>query len=325
MSSAPRISHPPVLRGRDEEQQAVRRLLDGARAGTGGALTLLGGAGIGKTALLDLAVAEAGDLTVLRAAGVEPESGIPYAGLHGLLRPLGRERAALPPARARVLGRALELGVAAPGLALPAAVLDLLSAAAAAGPVLACVDDAHHLDPASLAALCFAARRLAGEPIALLLASREEHPALGGVPARTLHPLCPADARDLAADLTAGVLTEDLHAALDRIAGGNPLALRELTGALTPAQLAGTAAPPDTLPRGGRLWRAHDGRLARLPGRTRHLLLLAAAAPGMDAATLLRAAGPRYATVLEEAERAGLLSATGQGYAFAEPGMRAVV
>jgi predicted ATPase len=46
-----------MLRGRRDEGVALGRLLDGARAGRSAALVLVGEAGVGKTALLDYAIA----------------------------------------------------------------------------------------------------------------------------------------------------------------------------------------------------------------------------------------------------------------------------
>ncbi len=62
-----------MLLGRVTEQRVIADLLNRARAGTGGGLLLHGEPGIGKTALLDYTAQQAGDLTVLRTCGVEPE------------------------------------------------------------------------------------------------------------------------------------------------------------------------------------------------------------------------------------------------------------
>ncbi|HEX4811327.1 MAG TPA: LuxR C-terminal-related transcriptional regulator [Nonomuraea sp.] len=331
-------------RGRGEEESALLRLLDAARTGLGGALLLVGAAGMGKTTLLDLAAARAAaEFRVLRVSGVESESRLPYAGLHGLLRPVAtpvrtlvppQQRpqspfvASLPITQARVLLTALESGAGAEGLALPAAVLGLLSAVAADQPVLVCVDDVDRLDAASRDVLAFAARRVAAEPIALLFAARDGE--LDGVPVRVLGGLDAAAVRELAHDLSPGHvhgrLPDDLLAALDQIARGNPLALTELITSLTPDQLTGAAPPPATLPRTGRLWREYAARLAPLPEPARRLLLLIAADPALDTATLIRAAHPACAlAALEPAERAGILHSTGDRYEFRDPAMRAVV
>jgi Flp pilus assembly CpaF family ATPase len=58
------------------------------RAGRSAALVLVGEAGVGKTALLDYAIASASDLRVLRAVGVESEMELAFAALHQLCAPL---------------------------------------------------------------------------------------------------------------------------------------------------------------------------------------------------------------------------------------------
>src|SRR5690242_19233366 len=92
--------------GRDAERLAIDRLLGEAREGRSGVLALVGEPGIGKTALLDYAIAQAqasparGDggaalpagadppsMRVLRARGIESEAAVPFAGLAELLRP----------------------------------------------------------------------------------------------------------------------------------------------------------------------------------------------------------------------------------------------
>ncbi len=280
--------------------------------------------------MLDVAAeraGESGDFVVLRVRGTEAESHLPCAGLHGLLRPVADRLSALPPAQAAALARALELGVVDGGLALPAAVLNLL--AALDGPVLACVDDVHHLDAPSREALFFAARRLTGEAVVLLFGADDGTAVPDDVPAFELDALDKEAAGRLADDLVPG-LTDDVRASLLEIACGNPLALGELVRSLSPEQLSGATAPPETLPRGGRLWRAYADRLARLPGDTADLLLLLAADPDLETVTLLEAAEPRCAlTVLEPAERAGVIvrvtDVAGDRYDFREPAMRAVV
>lgn len=318
-------THTPRLRGRGEEVRALLRLLDGARDGSGGALLLVGASGMGKTALLDLAAASAGPgFPVLRVSGVPSETRLPYAGLHGLLRPVAGFAASLPDSQARVLADLLESGADAGGLGLPVAVLGLLSAVAADRPVLVCVDDADLLDQGSREALSFVARRLSGEPVVLVFTARDRR-WLDGVPVLVLDGLDDVGMRELADDLAPGRISDDMLAALDQVARGNPLALSELIASLTSDQLAGLAVPPAVLPSGGRLWREHAASLAALSGETRRLLLLIAADHGGDAVTLIRAASPACAlTLLEPAECAGLLRTTGDRYEFRDPAMRDV-
>src|SRR5438093_61452 len=76
------------LSGRTQERAWIERLLDDARGGTSGVLLLRGEAGIGKSALLEYAVAAAAaDVRVLRAHGVEAESPFLRAGFPELAVP----------------------------------------------------------------------------------------------------------------------------------------------------------------------------------------------------------------------------------------------
>src|SRR5262249_31677014 len=149
-------------------------LVEAARDGTGGALVLRGGPGIGKTALLDWAAGLPG-ARVLRGGGVEFEAQLPFAGLSQLLRPILDRLDGLPaPHRAALAGAfGLARGEASDRLLIGFAVLSLLAEAAEDGPVLCLVDDAHWLDPVSADALLFAARRVSGEGIALVFAARD--------------------------------------------------------------------------------------------------------------------------------------------------------
>ncbi|WP_131741226.1 helix-turn-helix transcriptional regulator [Actinomadura roseirufa] len=98
-----------MLYGRDSERAAIEGLLGRARDGRSGVLVLRGEAGIGKTALLEHAASAADGMRVLRGTGVEYESGMPYAGLHLLLRRHLDKIDDLPAAQARALRAALNL------------------------------------------------------------------------------------------------------------------------------------------------------------------------------------------------------------------------
>ncbi|MFC7656728.1 ATP-binding protein [Pseudonocardia benzenivorans] len=76
-----------MLVGRASERRTIARLVAAARVGSSGVLLLSGEPGIGKTALLDEAVALATDMRVLRARGAEAEREVPFGGLAQLLRP----------------------------------------------------------------------------------------------------------------------------------------------------------------------------------------------------------------------------------------------
>src|SRR5215470_6940684 len=106
------MSEPPTvvtLFGRAAEQAVIDGLVTGAKAGRSGAVVVRGAAGIGKTALLDYAAQAAGEMLVLRAAGVETEAELAFAGLHLLLRPVLDRIEALPGPQAAALRGALGL------------------------------------------------------------------------------------------------------------------------------------------------------------------------------------------------------------------------
>ncbi|MFC5750432.1 ATP-binding protein [Actinomadura rugatobispora] len=313
---------PAVLHGRDRELEAIGGLLDQARDGQGGALAVLAGPGLGKTALLEAASERAGPgFRTLHARGVRQECAVPYAGLHRLLHPVSGAIARLPEALAGSLAP-LAGGADRDGAApftLYSAVCALLSEAAADGPVLCLVDDAHLLDRVSLEALAFAARRLRGVPVAMVFAARPGPPVspvvecLADIPALRPAPLDEAAGLRVLEDLTRGALDEEAAEEIAELAAGNPLALVELTAALTPEQLSGTAPPPRALPPRSALRSHYRRRYLRLTAGARRLVLMAAADDRLDLNTLARAAGEDGIDLreLEWARASGLILVDG--------------
>jgi len=300
-----------MLHGRVREQAAVDEVLTRARAGAGGALVLRGEPGIGKSALLDDAAARAAGMRVLRTAGVEPELELSNATTHRLLLPLLDGVARLPAAQAQALdvvfGRAT--GPAPDRFLVALATLTLLSDAAQTQPLLCLVDDAQWADRSSLDALAFAARRLAAEPIALVVAARSDVPAaLAGLPELPLTGLDHASARLLLAERGTAPADEEL---LLRTAAGNPLAIREL-----PAD--GPTGEP--LPLVERLQDAFLDRVRHHGPALRRLLLLAAA-DGTGRVAVLRAAAPDTAAD----DLGDLLVTDGPAVAFRHPLVRSAV
>src|SRR5580693_4914085 len=307
------------LYGRDAELAALSDLLDQARQGTSGTLVLRGDPGIGKTALVTHVTAAADGFRVIRGAGIEEESELPFAGLHLLLRPaLGRVDA-LPDVQAEALRGALGLTKAGPPdrFLVGLAVLSLLADLAAEQPLLCVVDDAQWLDRASADALLFAARRLDSESIVLLLCARTGARPAAGLPELTLRGLSAQAATELLGDR----LPSSRRYRVLAEAAGNPLALLEL-----PRVLAG-AQPEVPLPLTDRLRSAFESQLAGLPGPTRTALLVAAAEGTGDLAPILRAAGTLGASLadLDPARAAGLIEADGSALTFRHPLIRAAV
>src|SRR5688500_4595625 len=73
-----------ALRGRYSECEALDRLVAGAREGRASVLVLRGEAGIGKSALLKYAARVSAECRQARAAGVESEMELAFAGLQQL-------------------------------------------------------------------------------------------------------------------------------------------------------------------------------------------------------------------------------------------------
>jgi predicted ATPase len=236
-----------VLLGRESECEAIDGLLDAARASHSGALVLRGEAGIGKSALLRYAVEHADGMRVLAGSGIEAESELAFAGLHQLLWPVLDRADGLPAVQAAALHGAFGLSAdrVDDRFLVSVALLGMLTAVADAEPLLCVIDDAHWLDGASADALVFVARRLQADPVALLFGVRDDEArrfAAPGLAELTLAGLEEADAGALL-DAVDG-LPASVRQELLRASGGNPLALRELPGALTAAQRAGHTPLP---------------------------------------------------------------------------------
>jgi DNA-binding CsgD family transcriptional regulator len=295
-----------MLVGRDRERQELDAALAGARLNRSTVLVVAGEAGIGKTTLLEHASEQArgSGMRVLNARGIESEARVPFAGLLELLRPALPALDRIPAPQAAALEGALALrpATAQDRFAIGAATLSLLAAHAEDAPVAALIDDAHWLDGSSADALLFAMRRLLADPIAVIVAVRDDEPSfVDGAQLPVLN-LAGLD-REAAAALVGDVAVDRLYAAT----GGNPLALLEL--APEAARLA--EIPLDTpAPMVGRVARGFVGRAASLPQRTRRALVIAAASDTGDLALLERA----HAGSLEDlipAEAAGLVALHG--------------
>src|SRR3954452_18878999 len=148
------------LRGRSEECRVLDRLLEGARAGRSSALVIRGEPGVGKSALLEYAVARSSGCRVARAAGVESESGFAFAGLLQLVGGSMLEQAErLAPPQRDALWRAFGLadGPAPESFLVSLAALSLLSYLAEEQPLICLVDDVQWLDRESVSTLSFIA------------------------------------------------------------------------------------------------------------------------------------------------------------------------
>jgi DNA-binding CsgD family transcriptional regulator len=324
----PTRGRPRSLVGREDELAALERLLETARKGGSGTLVLHGDPGVGKSALLDQLTNSASGFRVARAAGVEGEIDLPYAGLQQLCRLMLDTIDVLPPPQREALRVAfgLSAGQTPDRYLVGLATLSLLSEAATTQPLLCIVDDAQWLDAETTRALAFVARRLAADTIALAIASREHLEDLAGLPALHLDGLATADARALLDSVVTGRLDGPVRERFLAETRGNPLALLELPHALTPAEAATGILyrPGDSLSR--RIEEGFQHRVESLPNDTRRLLVLAAAEPLGDLLLLVRAAAELdlRLEVADAAEAAGLLE-IGERCSFRHPLIRSAV
>jgi len=257
-------------------------------------LVLRGEAGIGKTALLEYLVERASGCRIARAAGVESEMELAFAGLHQLCAPMLDRLERLPGPQRDALGTAFGLSTGEPPdrFLVGLAVLSLLAEVAEEEPLICVVDDAQWLDQVSAQTLMFVARRLLAERVAVVFAVRErsDEDELAGLPELVLDGLSDGDARALLDSVIRGPVDERVRDRIVAETRGNPLALLELPRGLTPAELAGGFGLPDTMPLASRIEQGFRQRLQPLPLETRRFLVTAAAEPVGDASLLWRAA-----------------------------------
>ena len=277
---------------RRSERDTLDRLVDAVGGGQSRALVVRGDPGVGKTVLLDYVARQASSCRVARAAGVQTEMELAFAGLHQLCAPMLGRAEHLPAPQADALRIALGQAVGPPPdrFLVGLAVLSLLSEVAGEQPLMCLIDDEQWLDHASAQALGFVARRLAADPVGLVFAAREPGAALAGLPELEVGGLRESDARALLDSALTGPLDDRVRDQIVAETEGNPLALLELPRGLTPAELAGGFGLPGAVPLSERIAESFRRQLEALPAQSRRLLL-AAAEPYGDLSLVWRAAG----------------------------------
>jgi DNA-binding CsgD family transcriptional regulator len=318
-----------VLQDRRSECGTVDRLLEGVRVGRSGALVVRGEPGVGKSALLEYLTEQASGCRVARAAGVECEMELAFAGLHQLCAPMLDRWERLPGPQRDALGVVFGLtdGDAPDRFVVGLAVLSLLSDVAQERPLVCSIDDAQWLDRESAQALAFVARRLVAESVVMVFAAREPGPELAGVPELVVAGLPGADARALLRTVIRGPLDARVRDRIVAETRGNPLALLELPRGASAAELAGGFGLPDALPLSSRIEESYRRRLEALPAESQRLLLLAAADPIGDTVLVWRAAellGIRPEAAAPAAT-AGLLDFRSRDVRFRHPLVRSAV
>ena len=271
-------------------------MLAGVRGGVSGVLVLRGPAGIGKTALLDWTVGQAGDMQVTRVAGVESEMDLGFAGLHQVLVPFLGEIDRLPAPQRAALRAAFGLvaGAAPDRFLVGLATLTLLTEAAVERPVLCVIDDAQWLDRVSLEVLGLVARRLLADRVAMIFAVRDgdrRTDPIDGLTGLTVGPLPDEAALELLATVAGQSVEQRVAARIVAEAAGNALALVEFGGELTAAEASGAVPLAEPLRFGGRLDELYRARVRALPAAARQLLLVVAADQLGEPSRIWEAAG----------------------------------
>jgi DNA-binding CsgD family transcriptional regulator len=212
---------------------AISGLLDGARDGRGGALFVVGEAGLGKTTCLARAtVLAAPAMRVGAGRGDVMETSLPFGMFITALSAVGyHELIAAPPA---------EAGLGDVRAARFYGVLRWLEHTT--GPVLLGLDDLHWADPDSLALLSFLCRRLAKLPVAVLGTLRLWPPGAhelagalvydGHASVQRLAPLSEAAVAALLAARLGGPVPEAVSSTAAALCAGNPLLVEQVAAAI---------------------------------------------------------------------------------------------
>src|SRR3984885_13750092 len=190
---------PSGLMDRHAECGVLDQLINAVQAGGSRVLVVRGEPGVGKSALLDYLAGRAAGCWVVRAAGVESEMELAFAGLHQLLAPVLDRAEALPVPQRDALMTAfgVSAGSVPDRFLVGLAVLGLVSEVAEELPLVCVVDDEQWLDRASAQVLGFVARRLGAGSVGLVFAARVPSSDIAGLPELVVEHLGDKDARAL--------------------------------------------------------------------------------------------------------------------------------
>ncbi|NUP53472.1 MAG: AAA family ATPase, partial [Catenulispora sp.] len=327
--------HEPTqgILGRKQELARLDLLVADAAENGPKVLVVTGEPGVGKSALVEW-TAERGrtrGMRVLRVRGSESEADLCFSAAHQLLRPLLPEVDRLAEPGRGALRSAFGLPDAEAGavdpLHLRIGVTNLLADAAAKQPLLLLIDDAQWVDAGSLDIVSFVARRLAGQPIVLLVAAREE-----SVPERfdrdfphlVVEPLDHASAGSVL-DAQPHPPRGRMRARILQESAGVPLALIELARAVA-GERGADVDPERSLPLTKRLEKLFAADLPAFPPPTRRALLLLAAADTTGWTDIARADPDlEVDAALRPAEGAGLVRVEGGHAHWRHPLVRSAV
>ncbi|MFI7599513.1 ATP-binding protein [Actinoplanes sp. NPDC049681] len=289
------------LVARVPEVVALDRLRAAAAAGAGAAVLVTGEAGIGKTAVVEEAVARAAaaGATVLTGRAV-PDEGAPawWPWLRLLeAAPVPSDLLTATPAEGET-----------PAATRFRAAQRTVRALSDAGHLVLVLEDLHWADAASLALLRLLCADISSSRL-LVVGTAREAPDLPGAEVLRLEPLSPAAVGAWLADRAPGPVHGSWAAEVHRLTGGNPLFVREVVRRLIRADRLRRPAGPVDFP--AELQRLVERRMADLGPQCRDLLGGAAALGAEIDVAVLRAAAPAPDAVddlLAEALEARVLS-----------------
>jgi class 3 adenylate cyclase/tetratricopeptide (TPR) repeat protein len=341
-----------LLVGRDAEMAVLKAATEQVINGSGSVVEVVGEPGNGKTRLVDEAVAQSGEVTVLRCDCERTGAETPYAPVRRLLHDVLGTSSAMDPNTvanclqdcvaasapelapwASLLGVVLDVTLpASPEVAeleeqhraerVPELVADLLERMVPI-PAMFVVEDAHLADPASVGVLAAIGQRTQKQPW-LVLVTHDDRPT-GWIPAAAqrieLGPLDMRSSIELAEVATPDrPLPPAIAEALAARAGGHPLLLRELARAVVRGE------DPDELP--STVEELAASQIDRLPPAQRSLLRRAAVlGDEFDEDLLLRMVGdvaPEQSVPELLAGLEGLIVATDGQLRFRHPLLREV-
>jgi DNA-binding CsgD family transcriptional regulator/KaiC/GvpD/RAD55 family RecA-like ATPase len=322
----------PVI-GRVEELRGIASALFGD--GPPNVVLVDGEPGIGKTAVWESVVAEAArrGRRVVVSRPASSETVLTYTGLGDLLDGVFDEIApALPLPQRRALSVALlreePRGAGLDRRAVAAAFLSALRVLGRDRQVLVAVDDLQWLDAPSADVIGYAARRLEGEPVALLLARRTDPAGPDSLDRDRLTvvelgPLGLSDVHRLVVDRLGVALPRPLLRRVYEASGGNPFFALELARALERTGARPEESEPLPLP--GSLRDLVGERLAELPARTRDALCVAALAAQPSVALVSDVLGEDAWETLRPAAAGGVITFDQDRIRFAHPLLVSVV
>ena len=324
-----------LLLGRASELESVHRFVDAALEAPA-ALLLEGEAGIGKTTLWQEGVALAGErgFRILSCRPSEAEARLSYAALVDLFdEAIDGEVDDLPEVQRTALAVALlreQADAPIDPRTVAAAVLGIVRALASASPLLLAVDDEQWLDPPTAEALGFTIRRLAGERVGVIAASRVREGVpdpmglLRALPEDRLKrvrvtPLGREELGELLRERIPIDLTIPTLGRVLEVSRGNPFFALQLGRALK--ESGAEVEPGGQLPVPEDLRDLLRDRLGGLPASTGEILLLASilSRPTVPLVAAAASDPDRVAEELALAARVGIVEVSGDEISFIHP------